>query len=167
MNTKVKESLTCPKCGARWTLTGGKGLSETLCPCCGEVGVPPRSRHVDASESQELPSIPQEQNYIRYITRKYIEVVEAFRRSLDDQNRQFVLSTTDTTIASIRSFESFLEKAGLPLEIPIMEEENLIGEVGRHLDESLSGAKAARDAFLKLFGSEEALRAIRERYGRG
>lgn len=165
----VRGSLMCPKCGARWTLVGDKGESEGLCPCCGEVGVSKEVRHVDASESQELPPLPSEQQYIRFITRKYIDAVEAFKRSLDAEGREFVLSTTDSTLSKLRSFEGFLEKIGLPLEEEREVEDEaskMLLRIQKNIERSAASASAARDAFFQLFGSPEASEAIKEKFGR-
>lgn len=153
------------QCGARWTDTD----ADNVCPACKTgVGVAEsRPRHIDKSESQEIHDLPSEQAYMRFIARKYDEALTGFIKTLSDDQlaaRSVVFQHRD----AVRIFEKDLEGLGLPLELPLNQSD---GDKTAAIETNLRGAESmlqsARDLFLELFRTPEAVEEIEKRFGGG
>ena len=155
----------CEKCGARWTDTDANNICPARCGGMGQVEV--KRRHVDAAESQELHALPSEQAYMRFICRKYIDALQAFMGTLtpDQATAMKILSQHQELV---RRFERDLEGMGLPLELPLNQSD---GDKAKAIDTCLRDAEtqlqSARDLFLELFNTPEAVEEIEKRFGRG
>lgn len=169
---KINGSLKCPKCGARWTMVGEKKQGDEFCPNCRTAGEPvskkqswpPGSagaRHSVAAESQELQPLPPEQANIRLATKKFVEAVEDFDRTLDGERRAFVRCTTRETLKALGKFAQFLEGVGLPLEedvelerTPARDISQDVRDLGKEIEMTLNRILAARKIFGELYRKE-------------
>lgn len=162
---KVRGSMRCPSCGARWSLVGDPKEDDELCPNCHGIG---ELRHEGdfrigvaspGAESQELPPLPMPQQIIRLATKLYIERVKEFGRSLDDKQRESVSYAVEVVLRPLKLFSDFLERAGLPLEENVemaaetVKPENL-RELNKEIEMTLNRATAAHKVFWQLFGKE-------------
>lgn len=157
------------ECKARWTDTGG----NNVCPACqsgiGQVDMPKHGETtVETAESQQLHALPSEQVYMRFICRKYIEALEAFQRSLTDEQATPVHSIVEGQVLGTKSFEEALSGFGLPLELPLSRSDgDKAKAIETYLRDAESQLQSARDLFLELFNTPEAVEEIEERFGSG
>jgi len=153
-------------CRAKWTDTDG----NNVCPSCqsgvGQVEMPRQAqRHTDAAESQELPALPSEQAYMRFICRKYLDAIDGFVHSLPKGESSSAVKMFGDHKVDVQFFEKQLEQMGLPLEQPLGESDAKKAAV---IETNLRGAEthlqAAHDMFLEMFSSEEAVDAVEKRF---
>ena len=158
-------TYVCGDCGARWTDTD----ANNVCPACthgvGQVEVKRKAmRHDEAAESQELHAIPSEQAYMRYIARKYGEALSAFLKTLDP-SQSWVTKLVTQHLERVSKFERDLEGMGLPLELPLNRTDgDKAKAVNMNLREAESALQSARDLFLELFNTPEAVAEIERRF---
>jgi len=156
------------ECKARWTDTGG----NNVCPACqsgvGQVDMHCQAtRYDEAAESQELHALPSEQVYMRFIARKYGEALEGFLRTLKP-DQSFATKLVAQHLKRVSKFESDLESVGLPLELPLSRSDgDKAKAIETYLQDAESQLQSARDLFLELFNTPEAVEEIEERFGSG
>jgi hypothetical protein len=166
---KVIGSMKCSGCGARWTLVGEQKQGDEICPNCRAVGEPESkkpwppgsigARHSVGAESQKLQPLPPEQANIRLATKRYVEAVEAFDDTLDEERNAFVRCTTRETLMALGKFASFLEGIGLPLEEDVEEplptkSNQDVKDLGKEIEMTLNRILAARTIFRELYSKE-------------